>query len=118
MLEITGGELKGGSEGSGPRNAVGTLEVSTGGSDATGGAETSRVGSAELSTGVGVGSGTALPNALGDEVPSLSVGAGVSPTGSGVMFIIVGMGVGRMSTGLGVSSPAGAGVAFSYLRHK
>jgi hypothetical protein len=35
-----------------------------------------------------------------------------------VMFIIVGMGVGRMSTGLGVSSPAGAGVAFSYLRHK
>jgi hypothetical protein len=68
---------------------------------------------------VGVGLGTALPDASGDGVTSPSVGAGVSPTGSGVMLLMVGMGVGRFSTGLGVSSPpgAGAGVEISYLWH-
>lgn len=80
----------------GSRKVVGAPVLLTGGNDSTGaGVASSEVGDSVSMAGIGVGLGIILPSDVGAGVSSLFDGAGVSPTGSGVIFIMVGMGVGR-----------------------
>ena len=109
--------VPGGSDGSGL--LIGGSVGSAGASVVPGGREGASVvtvGSiGKIGAGVADSSvGSELVSKVGSEVISpLSVGAGVSPTGSGVMFIIVGIGVGLVrSNGLGVGT-SGAGVLTS-----